>query len=85
VLDPEICKDRNCIIIDDICDGGGTFNLIASQIQPDHLTLMVTHGLFTKGFKQLNQNFHEIVTTDSYGHTWPNEKRVTQYKLSSLC
>ena len=28
------CKDKNCLIIDDLCDGGGTFLGIRSQIQP---------------------------------------------------
>lgn len=66
VGDPEVCKDRNCIIIDDLCDGGGTFLAIADQIQPKHLTLMVTHGIFSKGFRKLEEKFQSIITTDSF-------------------
>lgn len=66
VQDPDVCKDRNCVIIDDLCDGGGTFLAIASQIQPKHLTLMVTHGIFSKGFRELEKHFQSIITTDSF-------------------
>src|SRR5882757_261196 len=48
VLEPEKCMGRNCVIIDDICDGGGTFLAIADQVSPAHLTLIVTHGIFSK-------------------------------------
>lgn len=66
VLEPEQCTGRNCVIIDDICDGGGTFNAIAEKIKPAHLTLVVTHGIFSKGFAELEKNFNEIIVSDSY-------------------
>jgi len=66
VTDPQVCLDRNCVIIDDICDGGGTFLAIADQIKPKHLTLIVTHGIFSKGFAALEQKFDEIVVSNSY-------------------
>lgn len=67
VLDPQKCLGKNCVIIDDICDGGGTFLAIAGQIKPKHLTLVVTHGIFSKGFTALEQKFNEIIVSDSYG------------------
>ncbi len=66
VLEPDKCKGRNCVIIDDICDGGATFLAIAEQIQPKHLTLIVTHGIFSKGFAALEQKFNEIIVSDSF-------------------
>jgi ribose-phosphate pyrophosphokinase len=66
VLEPEKCTNRNCIIIDDICDGGGTFMAIASQIEAAHLTLTITHGIFSKGFTALEEQFDEIIVSDSY-------------------
>jgi len=66
VIEPEKCFDRNCIIIDDLCDGGGTFAAIASGIKPKYLTLMVTHAIFSKGEDILLKYFNEIYTTDSY-------------------
>ena len=50
VLEPEKCIGRNCVIIDDICDGGATFLAIAEQIQASNLTLIVTHGIFPKAW-----------------------------------
>lgn len=70
VINPEVCKGRNCVIIDDLCDGGGTFLAIADQVQPAHLTLIVTHGIFSKGFTELEKSFNEIIVSDSYQHTF---------------
>jgi ribose-phosphate pyrophosphokinase len=66
VKEPLKCENRNCVIIDDICDGGATFRAIAEQIKPKHLTLIVTHGIFSKGFSVLEKEFDEIIVTDSY-------------------
>ncbi len=57
--------DRPCLIVDDICDGGGTFlgladELVAHGAGP--LTLIVTHGLFTKGLDRLTRAFDRIIT-----------------------
>ena len=53
----------NILIIDDICDGGGTFNQ-AAQILREHgavnLYLYVTHGIFSKGLDLLQENFKHI-------------------------
>ena len=67
VSDPQKCENRNCVIIDDICDGGATFLAIAEQIRPKHLALIVTHGIFSKGFAALEKAFDEIIVSDSYG------------------
>ena len=74
VLDPEKCKGRNCVIIDDLCDGGGTFLSIASQIDPAHLTLIVTHGIFSKGLVPLEQHFDEIIVSSSYKPSYDSPK-----------
>ncbi len=66
VNDPEKCTNRNCVIIDDLCDGGATFLAIARQIKPAHLSLIVTHGIFSKGFEMLEEEFDEIIVSDSY-------------------
>lgn len=67
VLEPEQCAGRNCVIVDDICDGGGTFLAIAEQIKPAHLTLIVSHGIFSKGYTALEQKFNSILVSNSYG------------------
>lgn len=54
------------LMVDDICDGGGTFNGLAS-ILPDGVVcdLYVTHGIFSQGLRELKKNFKKIITTDS--------------------
>jgi ribose-phosphate pyrophosphokinase len=66
VENSELCKNKKCIIIDDLCDGGGTFLAIADNIQPKTLTLQVTHGIFSKGVDVLLEKFDHIITTNSY-------------------
>jgi len=70
ILEPQECTNRNCVIIDDICDGGGTFLAIAEKIQPAHLTLIVTHGIFSKGFEPLQQYFELIIVSNSLYKTY---------------
>lgn len=67
VPEPEKFTGRNCVIIDDLCDGGGTFLGIAQQlIEPMSLHLIVSHGVFSKGFTELEKYFNSILTTNSY-------------------
>lgn len=45
-------SDMDLVIVDDICDGGGTFTEIARRLKlrgAHSVGLLVTHGLFTKG------------------------------------
>ena len=54
---------RPCIIIDDICDAGGTFLGLAAELKAKNagpLILAVTHGLFTKGLASLGAAFDHI-------------------------
>ena len=62
-------QGRDCIIIDDICDGGGTFMGLATALKQKNvgkLYLAVSHGIFSKGFDDLAQYFDAIFTTDSF-------------------
>lgn len=70
VLEPEKCKGKNCVIIDDICDGGGTFLAIANQIEAKHLTLIVTHGIFSKGIEILKEKFDKIIVSNSLSNQY---------------
>lgn len=79
VLESDKCEGKNCVIIDDLCDGGGTFLAIASQIKPAHITLIVTHGIFSKGFEVFKGTFDEIIVSDSYAE-YTNEL-VNQIKF----
>lgn len=67
-LDGELLPTDHVLIVDDICDGGGTFialhdllhNMCAS------MSLYVTHGIFSKGYSLLDGLFHAVITTDSF-------------------
>lgn len=63
-------KDVKFVVVDDICDGGRTFielaKAIKSKIPSAKIYLVVTHGLFTSGFGELNEHFEKIFTTNSY-------------------
>ena len=60
-------------IVDDICDGGRTFIELAKAIRAvrpqetfnDTITLVITHGIFSSGLKELNKLFNGIYTTNS--------------------
>ncbi len=65
-FDVPIVKTRDAIIVDDICDGGGTFLGIASKLPDVRLGLYVTHGIFSQGFEGLKKHFEIIYTTDSF-------------------
>ncbi|MGC4100840.1 ribose-phosphate pyrophosphokinase-like domain-containing protein [Ferruginibacter sp.] len=82
ILEPEQCTNKNCVIIDDICDGGGTFLAIAEKIQPAHMTLIVTHGIFSKGFDTLQKYFQQIIVSDSLYKTYdsPIVKVLNHYQ-----
>lgn len=67
----------NCpiLIVDDLCDGGGTFigiveKLVQQKMKFNGLYLYVTHGIFSKGLNTLLYSgsgfFDRIYTTNSY-------------------
>lgn len=96
----DITKDS--VIIDDICDGGRTFIEIAKIIkerheafdreksnkQPGKIYLIVTHGIFSKGYKELNQYFDGIYCTNSYKDVdeteWDGDKKDTPTNVKQL-
>ena len=64
---------KQFFIVDDICDGGRTFIELAKAIRAvrpqetfqDTITLVITHGIFSSGLKELNKLFDGIYTTNS--------------------
>lgn len=63
--------DENLLIVDDICDGGGTFMGLADVCDTDKLSLWVTHGIFTGDNLLLAERFNLILTTDSFTTATP--------------
>ncbi|MEO7048624.1 MAG: ribose-phosphate diphosphokinase [Ferruginibacter sp.] len=65
----EDLQGKNCLVVDDICDGGGTFIGLADELKKKNagkLYLAVSHGIFSKGFEQLEGCFDKIFTTNSF-------------------
>ncbi len=80
-IDP-IPEDRSFLIVDDICDGGGTFIPLAGELAKHNaksVELYATHGIFSKGTQILLDCFDTIYTTDSYyeGESTNNIKVIT--------
>ena len=76
-------EGKDCLIVDDICDGGGTFMGLAEELKnknAGNLYLAVSHGIFSKGFDHLAEHFTKIFTTDSFQNVEHNS--VVQIKLS---
>lgn len=54
---------QDVLILDDICDGGGTFIGLAEKLREKgamKVSLYVTHGMFTKGVQSLLKHVDEI-------------------------
>lgn len=78
-------KEAACLIVDDICDGGGTFIGLAEELKRKNagdLYLSISHGIFSKGFESLSTIFKKIYTTDSFRDI--TEDGVVQIKLAEL-
>ncbi len=62
-------QGKTCLIVDDICDGGGTFLGLAKALQEKNarkIYLAVSHGIFSKGTAALTAQFSAIYATDSF-------------------
>lgn len=83
---------KDAIIIDDICDGGATFINISKELEANgwkgKIYLVVTHGIFSKGFKDLSEYFDGIYSTNSYRDVpikeWDGDKRDIPTKIKQL-
>ncbi len=71
------------LIMDDMCDGGGTFIAEAKYLREKgfkgELSLYVSHGLFTKPIPSLIPYFNQIFCTNSYQDI--DHPAVTQIKV----
>ncbi|WP_299261112.1 ribose-phosphate diphosphokinase [uncultured Aquimarina sp.] len=78
----EDLKGKHCVIVDDICDGGGTFLGLATALKEKNagkLSLVVSHGIFSKGFEELNKSFDIVFTTNSFRDI--KEEKVVQFSV----
>lgn len=76
-------QGKDCLIVDDICDGGGTFIGLAEELKKKNcgaIYLAVSHGIFSQGFEKFSPAFKRIFTTDSFQNI--ENEYVTQLKIA---
>jgi len=64
----ELPAEGRLLLVDDICDGGGTFRGLAaaSGVPRERLDLWVSHGIFSGRANELTESFANVWTTDSH-------------------
>lgn len=82
IIDVNVLTDdlsgKRCVVIDDICDGGATFIELAKALKAKNageLTLIVSHGIFSKGVSRLLQDYNLIITTNSIKELTDEERK----------
>lgn len=84
-MEDELPAEGRFLIVDDICDGGGTFLALAEAtgLPKERLDLWVTHGIFSKGFGALTDHFGVIHTTDSYFGSGPYDAGLEKHETEA--
>lgn len=78
-------QGKTCIVVDDICDGGGTFLGLATQLKAKNagkLVLVASHGIFSKGIDHLKEAYDEIYCSDSFSTR--TDEGLMQIKLADI-
>ncbi len=76
-------QGKTCFIVDDICDGGGTFAGTAKTLKEKNagkIILIVSHGIFSKGFSI--PGIDHIYCTNSYREL-PAESGIICYDIAN--
>lgn len=73
ILNPEVYIGGSICVVDDLCDGGGTFAGVAKEIRkiaPNaELNIQVTHMVNPKGIVTLSEHYDHVTFTDSF-YNW---------------
>lgn len=78
---------KRCLIIDDICDGGGTFMGIAKKLRDnkfEEVHLAVSHGIFSRGVFPLTEQLSSMSTTDSLNTEHQESVYFKKYALRDM-
>lgn len=65
----QISKKAKLIVIDDLCDGGGTFMAIAPELkryEVKEIDLLITHSIQLDGLKKVSSVYDKVITSNSY-------------------
>lgn len=77
-------KGKDCLIVDDICDGGGTFLGLAKELKnkgAGNIYLFVTHGIFSKGTEIFKELFSGLYCTNSFSDLESNNVKQIKIQL----
>jgi ribose-phosphate pyrophosphokinase len=75
-------QGKTCVIVDDICDGGGTFSGLAQALKEKNagkIILIVSHGVFSKGYTIPHVDL--ICATNSYKELPANQDGLVSYSI----
>lgn len=78
VIQDSIKKYKKGLIVDDICDGGGTFVGLAEEIHRVNpkieLSLYVSHGIFSQGYTKLDKEFKGRLFVSDFTYEFPDNQ-----------
>lgn len=86
VMNPEIFKGGEITLVDDLCDGGGTFVGLAPKLRelnPTKLRLIVTHAIQLNGIKRVAEVYDEVIISNTYAD-WDKESLPSNVKVHLL-
>lgn len=70
IENPEAIDGRHILLVDDLCDGGGTFcglvNAIREVNKEVKISIVVNHMVNPKGIENLSKTFHHVYFSNSY-------------------
>jgi len=73
IADTEIKDNSRIMVVDDICDGGRTFievaKILKNKFNHTRLELFTTHGIYSKGKKELSMYYDKITCANNIGAT----------------
>lgn len=70
------------LVLDDICDGGATFLSLAGLLtNASHVTLAVSHGIFSKGLVELLDHYDDIVCYNNLSNIEPGVGHHANFKV----
>lgn len=75
-------KNKVCLIVDDLADGGRTFKNLSKELKNQGATkvfLYVSHGQFNYGFDELKESIDGVFCTNSYRDI--DDEFVTQFAV----
>ena len=76
-------EGKNVLIVDDICDGGATFILLATALLntgAKNIALFVSHGIFSKGLRPLKSAWIKRIFTPM-GEVGVHQEQLTYKEL----